>query len=109
MEKLVAVLISLVLALGTIQEGKCHRDQPLSGIAIHRTLFDLNEQAYTVLGSDLKLSLFYIRNKCKLLITISNFSAYFQGQHSQWVLVEYSSPHPSDDDWIGVFSPGDFK
>ncbi|CAE5957401.1 unnamed protein product [Arabidopsis arenosa] len=88
MGKLVAVLISLVLALGTIQEGKSHRDQPLSGIAIHRTLFDLNEQAYikaspTVLGSD--------------------------GQHSQWVLVEYSSPHPSDDDWIGVFSPGDFN
>ncbi|EFH69032.1 hypothetical protein ARALYDRAFT_888748 [Arabidopsis lyrata subsp. lyrata] len=53
-----------------------------------RTLFDLNEQAYikaspTVLGSD--------------------------GQHMEWVLVEYSSPYPSDDDWIGVFSPGDFN
>lgn len=72
MGKLVAVLISLVLALGTIHEGKCHRDQPLSGIAIHRTLFDLNEQAYikaspTVLGSDVKLSLFLYQKQMQTL------------------------------------------
>ncbi|EOA12505.1 hypothetical protein CARUB_v10026184mg [Capsella rubella] len=86
--KLVTILMTIVLALGTIQEGKPHGDQPLASIAIHKTLFDLNEEAYvkaspTLLGSD--------------------------GKHSEWVLVEYSSPHPSDDDWIGVFSPAAFN
>ncbi|EOA30608.1 hypothetical protein CARUB_v10013739mg [Capsella rubella] len=88
MRKLVTVLMNIVLLIGAIQEGKSHGDQPLSTIAIHKTLFELNEEAYvkaspTVLGTD--------------------------GRHSDWVLVEYSSPHPSEDDWIGVFSPADFN
>ncbi|CAA7039320.1 unnamed protein product [Microthlaspi erraticum] len=88
MEKLVAVLLAIVLALGAIQEGKSHKDQPLSGIAIHKTTFHLNEKASvkaspTILGAN--------------------------GQDSEWVLVEYTSPHASNDDWIGVFSPADFN
>jgi hypothetical protein len=33
----------------------------------------------------------------------------FQGQSSDWVVVEFSHPNPSNDDWIGVFSPSDFR
>ncbi|CAE5957399.1 unnamed protein product [Arabidopsis arenosa] len=87
-ESLVAILVTVVSVLGAIQQVKSHKDQPLSGIAIHKITFDLNEKAYvkaspTVLGSN--------------------------GQHSELVLVQYSSPKPSDDDWIGVFSPADFN
>ncbi|CAH2037868.1 unnamed protein product [Thlaspi arvense] len=88
-QQVLAVSVTVVLiALGAIHKVKSHKDQPLSGIAIHMTTFDLNEKAYvkaspTVLGSN--------------------------GQHSELVLVEYSSPKPSDDDWIGVFSPADFN
>lgn len=64
-------LIKILVTLALLVHGD---HQPLSAIAIHRTLFDLNEEAYvkaspTVLGSDVKLSLFYIRNICKLLRT----------------------------------------
>ncbi|KAH0854065.1 hypothetical protein HID58_092629 [Brassica napus] len=85
----VAVLVTLVVVLylcgGTVES---HKDQPLSGIAIHETTFHLNDKAHvkaspTLLGSN--------------------------GQHSELVLVEFSSPHPSDEDWIGVFSPADFN
>ena len=30
-------------------------------------------------------------------------------QTTEWVTLEYSSPKPSADDWIGVFSPANFK
>lgn len=33
----------------------------------------------------------------------------FQGQSSDWVVVEFSHPKPSNDDWIGVFSPSGFR
>lgn len=33
----------------------------------------------------------------------------FQGQNSDWLTVEYNSPNPSVDDWIGVFSPSNFR
>uniref|UniRef100_A0A0A9ENA2 Purple acid phosphatase n=1 Tax=Arundo donax TaxID=35708 RepID=A0A0A9ENA2_ARUDO len=32
-----------------------------------------------------------------------------KGQSSDWVLVEFSHPNPSNDDWIGVFSPSSFS
>ncbi|KAJ4915701.1 putative inactive purple acid phosphatase 1 [Raphanus sativus] len=82
------ILLLLIVVVGAIQQVKCfHIEKPLSGIAIHKTTVHLNEQAHvkaspTVLGSN--------------------------GQHSEHVLVEFSSLYPSDDDWIGVFSPADF-
>jgi hypothetical protein len=87
-ESLVAILVTVISVLGAIHQVKSHEDQPLSGIAVHKITFGLNEKAYvkaspTVLGSN--------------------------GQHSELVLVQYSSPKPSDDDWIGVFSPADFN
>jgi hypothetical protein len=33
----------------------------------------------------------------------------FQGESSDCVVVEFSHPNPSNDDWIGVFSPSDFR
>ncbi|KAI9124861.1 hypothetical protein K1719_004188 [Acacia pycnantha] len=32
-----------------------------------------------------------------------------EGQTTEWVTVEYSSPIPSNDDWVGVFSPANFS
>lgn len=32
-----------------------------------------------------------------------------QGQSSEWVMLEYSHPNPTQDDWIGVFSPAKFR
>jgi acid phosphatase type 7 len=32
-----------------------------------------------------------------------------QGESSEWVDVEFFHPDPSSDDWIGVFSPADFR
>ncbi|KAJ8536864.1 hypothetical protein K7X08_035265 [Anisodus acutangulus] len=32
-----------------------------------------------------------------------------QGQNKEWVVLEYSVSNPSADDWIGVFSPGNFS
>ncbi|KAG2268197.1 hypothetical protein Bca52824_062752 [Brassica carinata] len=79
--------VILVIVVGAFQEVNCHIEKPLSGIAIHKTTFHLNEKAHV---------------KASPAILGSN------GQHSEHVLVEFSSPYPSDDDWIGVFSPADF-
>lgn len=32
-----------------------------------------------------------------------------QGEDYQWITVELNSPHPSEDDWVGIFSPAKFK
>ncbi|CAK9313140.1 unnamed protein product [Citrullus colocynthis] len=32
-----------------------------------------------------------------------------KGENTEWVTLEYSSPDPSSDDWIGVFSPANFS
>ncbi|KAM7251251.1 hypothetical protein ACFE04_023134 [Oxalis oulophora] len=61
---------------------------PLSRIAIHKTTFAVDDRAY-VKVTPTKLGL--------------------SGQSSEWVTVEFSSPTPSADDWIGVFSPANFS
>jgi hypothetical protein len=33
----------------------------------------------------------------------------WQGEDTEWVTVKYGWTDPSDDDWIGVFSPSEFK
>ncbi|GMN56636.1 hypothetical protein TIFTF001_025765 [Ficus carica] len=62
--------------------------QPLSKIAIHRAVSELHENAS-------------IKAKPVVLGT--------KGQDYEWVTVEFESPTPSQDDWIAVFSPGDFN
>lgn len=32
-----------------------------------------------------------------------------QGLNEEWVTVDFSVPSPSVDDWIGVFSPANFR
>uniref|UniRef100_A0A8I6WYS8 Purple acid phosphatase Fn3-like domain-containing protein n=1 Tax=Hordeum vulgare subsp. vulgare TaxID=112509 RepID=A0A8I6WYS8_HORVV len=63
-------------------------EQPLSRIAVERTTLAVDGVAHvkaspTVLGHE--------------------------GQDSGWVELEFFHPDPSGDDWIGVFSPANFR
>jgi hypothetical protein len=63
-------------------------EQPLSRIALDRTTLAVDDAAHvqaspTVLG--------------------------LRGEDSEWVEVEFFHPNPSGDDWIGVFSPANFR
>ncbi|PON72154.1 Acid phosphatase [Trema orientale] len=62
--------------------------QPLSKIAIHRAIYELHENA-SVKAAPLILGT--------------------KGEDYQWVDVEFESPKPTHDDWIGVFSPANFN
>ncbi|KAF9591522.1 hypothetical protein IFM89_004576 [Coptis chinensis] len=44
-----------------------------------------------------------------LLYLAQGLLSSFQGQNSEWVTVNFTSPNPSSDDWIGVFSPANFS
>lgn len=53
-----------------------------------------------------------IRNTYFWLLLLLNCIALFflsQGEDTEWVVVEYENAEPSNDDWIGVFSPAKFK
>ncbi|XP_059445193.1 probable inactive purple acid phosphatase 1 isoform X1 [Corylus avellana] len=88
MRGLNSISLAILFLLTALQEAWSHGDQPLSKIAIHKASFALQDHAYvkaspTVLG--------------------------FKGQNTEWVSIEFSSPNPSNDDWIGVFSPANFS
>ncbi|KAJ0096144.1 hypothetical protein Patl1_16680 [Pistacia atlantica] len=88
MRELRFIFLGVLLVLATLQVASSHGDQPLSRIAIQKATFALNDLAYvkaspSILGSS--------------------------GRNSEWVTVEFSSPTPSVDDWIGVFSPSNFS
>lgn len=87
MSSLGLILFGICWAFGSIKDVICH-DQPLSRIAIDRALVALQEDAY-VKASPPILGL--------------------EGQNTEWVTLQYSSPSPSVDDWIGVFSPANFS
>ncbi|KAM3247758.1 putative inactive purple acid phosphatase 1 isoform X1 [Capsicum annuum] len=81
-------LLSVMLTLVSLQGVTCHGVQPLSRIAIHKTVLALDSHASikatpSVLGVN--------------------------GQNKEWVVLEYSVSNPLTDDWIGVFSPGNFS
>ncbi|XP_059304654.1 probable inactive purple acid phosphatase 1 isoform X1 [Lycium ferocissimum] len=81
-------LLSIILTLVSLQVVTCHGEQPLSRIAIHKTVLALDSHASvkatpSVLGVN--------------------------GKNKEWVVLEYSVSNPSVDDWIGVFSPGNFS
>ncbi|KAK8667852.1 hypothetical protein V6N13_105332 [Hibiscus sabdariffa] len=88
MRELGLILLSIVLILATLEVVTSHGDQPLSTIAVQKATFSLNHQAY---------------------IKVSPTVLGLKGQNADWVIVEFSSPHPSVDDWIGVFSPSNFS
>ncbi|KAM7477658.1 hypothetical protein LguiA_025871 [Lonicera macranthoides] len=73
---------------GRLERVTSHGDQPLSRIAIHKAVFALNDHAY-IKASPLILGL--------------------NGQNSEWLTLEFTTPNPSIDDWIGVFSPANFS
>ncbi|XP_058070415.1 probable inactive purple acid phosphatase 1 [Magnolia sinica] len=84
-------LILLGVLLGTIVcfgEPQPNGEQPLSKIAIHKATFALHDLAY-VKASPLVLGL--------------------KGKNADWVNLQFSCPNPSNDDWIGVFSPSNFS
>ncbi|MBA0880598.1 hypothetical protein Goshw_005545 [Gossypium schwendimanii] len=62
--------------------------QPLSKIAIHKAVYALHENA-SVKAHPLVLGT--------------------KGGDSDWVIVEIEFPKPSEDDWIAVFSPANFR
>ncbi|CAN6348179.1 unnamed protein product [Urochloa humidicola] len=78
------VLVHVLACAGVLHAG----EQPLSRIAIRKATAAIVDSASvkahpTVLG--------------------------LNGQSSDWVVVEFSHPSPSNDDWIGVFSPSGFS
>ncbi|KAH7528222.1 hypothetical protein FEM48_Zijuj05G0049600 [Ziziphus jujuba var. spinosa] len=63
-------------------------DQPLSQIAIHKTIIALLDSAS---------------------IKAYPFVLGLKGEDTQWVTVDLEHPEPSVDDWVGVFSPARFN
>ncbi|XP_007045860.2 PREDICTED: probable inactive purple acid phosphatase 1 isoform X1 [Theobroma cacao] len=88
MRELRLIFLPILLILATLEEAASHGDQPLSKIAVQKATFSLNHQAY---------------------IKVSPTVLGLKGQNADWVTVEFSSPNPSVDDWIGVFSPSNFS
>uniref|UniRef100_A0A803QQ03 Purple acid phosphatase n=1 Tax=Cannabis sativa TaxID=3483 RepID=A0A803QQ03_CANSA len=72
----------------TLEMVSSHGDQPLSKVAIHQTVFALSDKAY---------------------IKASKSVLGLKEENMEWVVVKFSSPNPSNDDWIGVFSPAIFN
>ncbi|ESR51164.1 hypothetical protein CICLE_v10033538mg [Citrus x clementina] len=88
MRELRSIFLGILLVLGAFRSTISHEDQPLSKIAIHKAVFALDDNAY---------------------IKASPSILGMKGQNSDWLTVEYNSPNPSVDDWIGVFSPSNFS
>lgn len=82
------VLLEFLLICSILQRAFSHGIHPLSKVAIHNATLSL-------------LNLAHIKASPSLLG--------LQGQTSEWVTVEYTSPIPSIHDWIGVFSPANFS
>ncbi|XP_050375043.1 probable inactive purple acid phosphatase 1 isoform X2 [Argentina anserina] len=84
----VLIVVAITLVLAAVQEVKSDGDQPLSKIAIHRAVSALHDDAYVKVSSEV---------------------LGVKGETSVWVNLLFFSPHPSNDDWIGVFSPANFS
>ncbi|KAK7274958.1 hypothetical protein RIF29_16061 [Crotalaria pallida] len=82
------VFLAYVLVCSLLQRVLSHGDQPLSKVAVHKATFSL-------------LDLAHIKASPPLLG--------LQAQTAEWVTLEYNSPIPTIDDWIGVFSPANFS
>lgn len=96
--KILLILLELLL-LGVVvlslTSGSAHSltsggigEQPLSKIAIHKAVFALSESA-SIKAQPILLGL--------------------KGEDTQWVDVELEHPEPSENDWVGVFSPAKFN
>jgi len=92
-------------------------EQPLSRIAVERVVLAVNDAAHVkasplVLGhkvsSSSLLATTLVRKWIRGSLTDCCVVA-LQGENSEWVDVEFFHPNPSGDDWIGVFSPSNFR
>lgn len=43
------------------------------------------------------------------MTNVDKFFTLMKGEDVDWVTIELQHPNPSNDDWIGVFSPAKFK
>nr|XP_007153519.1 hypothetical protein PHAVU_003G042300g [Phaseolus vulgaris]ESW25513.1 hypothetical protein PHAVU_003G042300g [Phaseolus vulgaris] len=82
------VSLTFLLVCSVLQRVWSHGDQPLSKVSVHKATVSL-------------LDLAYIKASPAILGQ--------EGQTAEWITLEYSSPIPSIDDWIGVFSPANFS
>ncbi|CAA7387779.1 unnamed protein product [Spirodela intermedia] len=81
-------LLALCLALSPFGSAKKGGEHPLSKIAIHRVTLASHDWVYLKASPSL-LGL--------------------KGQTYEWINLEYINANPSNDDWIGVFSPSNFS
>ncbi|CDP00432.1 unnamed protein product [Coffea canephora] len=86
--RVLVTFLAVFSALLRFPGVKSHGVQPLSAIALHRAVIDIDDQAYI--------------RATPLILGVN-------GQNKEWVTVEYGIQNPSVDDWIGVFSPADFS
>ncbi|XP_062111438.1 probable inactive purple acid phosphatase 1 [Humulus lupulus] len=94
MRKLKMKLLAIVLfTIVTLKVVSSHGDQPLSKVAIHQTVFALHDEAY-------------IKASRSVLGTKGENT---EEENMEWVTVKFNCPRPSDNDWVGVFSPAIFN
>ncbi|CAI9093360.1 OLC1v1028847C1 [Oldenlandia corymbosa var. corymbosa] len=84
----ILILYSMILLLGGNSASAHIGIQPLSKIAIHKATVALTNSAS---------------------IKASPFVLGLEGQDVEWVTVDLDNYEPSNDDWIGVFSPAKFN
>ncbi|KAK4358002.1 hypothetical protein RND71_023612 [Anisodus tanguticus] len=86
--KVFVILLPILWVLVALQGVASHEDHPLARIAVHKAIAALDARAYikaspSILGSN--------------------------GLNREWITLEYGTSIPSNDDWVGVFSPGNFS
>lgn len=80
--------VVVLLVLSSFEGAISHGVQPLSRISIENAVIALEDSAYI---------------RCSPSVLGAN------GQNGELVTLQYSSPNPSIDDWIGVLSPANFS
>lgn len=80
--------VVVLWVLSSFEGALSHGVQPLSRISIENAVIALEDSAYI---------------RCSPSVLGAN------GQNGELVTLQYSSPNPSIDDWIGVFSPANFS
>ncbi|KAL8539964.1 hypothetical protein ACS0TY_001532 [Phlomoides rotata] len=85
--RVVVFVLSVVLSFNGFADSAIG-EQPLASIAIHKATSALRDSA-SIKAHPPLLGL--------------------NGEDTEWVVVEYGNAEPSNDDWIGVFSPAKFN
>ncbi|XP_010248988.1 PREDICTED: probable inactive purple acid phosphatase 27 [Nelumbo nucifera] len=86
--KLLLVLLLLSNGVAAASHRVVGGEQPLSKIAIHKATLALLDSAS---------------------VKAYPFVLGLKGEDTQWVTVMLHCPNPSEDDWVGVFSPANFN